>query len=191
MAEDLNTGRAARGLEQGWRLGRGGGRRPSAVVLPAGEEASGMATMLAGLLTDNLRDFPSRARAAAIARGAMVLQASDRAATVTLSFQPGQVTVADGLAPGAAVLYGPWLELAKLCSAQASPAVSLARGRVHVTKGHPMSVIPVGAYALSVPASFYADPATLARRRRVRHGALFLSGAVIAAVGIHARRNNK
>ena len=79
------------------------------VVLPAGDEASGLATMLADLLRDNMKDYPGRARVAALARGAVVMTASDRDISVTLSFRGREVVVTDGTASGAPVIAGPWL----------------------------------------------------------------------------------
>ena len=78
-------------VEEGLSEARPGARGAAApvVVVPGGEDASGMATMIAGLLADNVRDFPSRARAARLARGAVVLQATDRGFAVTLSFGRG------------------------------------------------------------------------------------------------------
>ncbi len=153
-----------------------------------------MASMLAGLLTDNLRDFPSRARAASIARGRLVLRASDRDVAVTLSFQPGRITITDGPADSAPVLYGPWMELTKLCSAQSSPVASLARGRVRVEVGGAhgvlrLNVIPLGSYALSVPASFYDDPATVRRRRLLRAelAGVCLAAATAVVLGLRSR----
>ena len=85
-----------------------------AVLLEAADQASGMAQMLGGLLEDNLRDYPIRARVASRTRGKVVLTASDRDLSVTLTFGDGQVVVSDGAADGAPLLAGPWLELAKL-----------------------------------------------------------------------------
>lgn len=165
--------------------------RAPAVVISGGDDASGMASMLADLLTSNLRDFPSRARAASIARGNLVLQASDRDVAVTLTFQPGRITITDGPTPTAPLLYGPWMELAKLCSAQSSPMASLAHGHVRVSRGSAhgvlwLNVIPLGSYSLSVPGSFYDDPATARRRRRrAQLVVACLGGAAAVMLGLH------
>ncbi len=76
------------------------------VTLANGADASGMATLLGGPLEDNLRGFPGRARVTGLARGDVILTASDRDVSVTLSFRGDEVVVANGKTEGAAVLAG-------------------------------------------------------------------------------------
>lgn len=149
------------------------------VVVEGGEEASGMATMLAGLLEDNVRDFPWRARVARGTRGDVVLTASDRGLSVTLSFRGHDIVVRDGVAADAASLSGSWEDMAKLCSGQASPAVALARGRVRVRPGTRLHVLPAASFVLSVPASFYGDDRP---RRRLLVGGGAVTAATLGAV---------
>jgi len=61
-----------------------------------GEEPSGLATMLGGLIEANLRANPDRA---ALLQPALVgILAEDAGVAITLRLTPGRVTVADGLA---------------------------------------------------------------------------------------------
>lgn len=137
------------------------------VVLPAGDEASGLATMLADLLRDNMKDYPGRARAAALARGAVVMRASDRDISVTLSFHGREVVVTDGTASGAPVIAGPWLEMAKLCSGQLSPIKAVAQKQLVISpSAHGLTALAGAGYALSIPPSFYGDEEAVAKRRR-------------------------
>lgn len=127
------------------------------VVLRDGDDASGMATMLAELLRDNLRDFPRRARVAARTRGALVLTASDRDLSITLSFGRDGIEVADGALPGAPRMAGSWLEMSRVCSGRASLLRALAGRGLTLTWGRHIWVLPAGGFVLSVPASFYGD----------------------------------
>jgi hypothetical protein len=131
-----------------------------------GEEASGMAHMLGGLLEDNLRDYPSRSRVAGLARGDAVLTASDRDISVTLSFRGHEVAIANGAAEHAPVLAGPWLDMAKLCSGQVSPVKAIVQRDLTITPRGRLDTVAAAGYVLSVPASFYDDAETTRRRRR-------------------------
>ncbi|HMV74755.1 MAG TPA: hypothetical protein PKB00_09300, partial [Microthrixaceae bacterium] len=91
------------------------------VVLRDGDDASGMALMIAGLLEDNLRDFPGRARVAARTRGSVVLTASDRDVSITVTFGSDGVEIADGARPGVAAMSGPWLTMSRVCSGRITP----------------------------------------------------------------------
>jgi hypothetical protein len=131
--------------------------------------------MLASLLADNLRDFRSRSLVARFTRGDVVLLASDRDIAVTLSFRPGEIVIGDGAAPGAPVLAGEWLDLAKLCSGQRSPIAAVTSGELRVTPGRNMWAAAGAGLALSVPKSFYEeDRETRIRRRRRRVVIIFL-----------------
>lgn len=163
------------------------------VVYADGDDASGMATMLGGLLEDNLRDYPARARVAGIARGDVVLTASDRDISVTVSFRGGEVVVSNGPAAHAAALAGPWLEMAKLCSGQVNPARALARRDLSIDPRGRLDAVAAAGYVLSVPASFYAagDPEALAaigrRRRRTAVAVLVVGVAVV----LYRRRHRR
>jgi hypothetical protein len=162
-----------------------------AITFADGEEASGMAHMLGGLLEDNLRDYPSRARVAGLARGNVVLTASDRDVSVTLSFRGHEVVVANGSTERAPVLAGPWLEMAKLCSGQASPLGALARREVSITPRARLDTVAAAGYVLSVPPSFYGDEAAVRQRRRqaIGVGVVAVAAAVIIVCGLRRRRN--
>ncbi len=133
------------------------------VGLPDGDDASGMATMLADLLDDNLGDFPTRAWVARIARGDVAFTATDRDMSVTITFLGDRIEVRDGTAAGAATIKAPWLTMAKLCSGQISPPRALADGDLKVSPGHRPLAAAAASFVVSVPPSYYGD----ARRRRL------------------------
>jgi hypothetical protein len=136
--------------------------------------------MLASLLKDNLRDFRSRSLVARFTRGDVVLLASDRDIAVTLSFRPGEILIGDGAMPGAPVLAGEWLDMAKLCSGQRSPIAAVTSGELRVTPGRGTLAAVGAGLALSVPKSFYEDDGeTLIRRRRGVVVSLVLLAAVM------------
>jgi hypothetical protein len=130
---------------------------PPEVVLTGGDDASGLAAMLADLLRDNLADFPGRARVAARLRGPVVLRAADHDLAVTISFDGDRIEIRDGATEGAAVVEGEWLAMAKLCSGQLAPWTALRAGEMAVRRGRPLHAAAGAGYVLSVPASFYAE----------------------------------
>lgn len=134
--------------------------------------------MLASLLQDNVRDFPTRALAARMARGEVVLLASDRDLAVTVSFRPGEVVIRDGAAPGATVLAGEWLDLARLCSGQRSPIAALASRELRLTGVRGMRAAAGAGLALSVPKSFYDQNPEASRHRRL---VILVSLSLVAA----------
>lgn len=153
------------------------------VTLVAGEDASGLACMLAALLEDNLRDFRARRFVASHTRGDVVLRASDRDLAVTLSFRRGEIRIAEGQVPDAPVLAGDWLELTRLCSGRRSPVAAVAARELHVTPGRGMRAAAGAGFALSVPRSFYEeDRDAVARRRLATVALLVLAPAVVAAL---------
>ncbi len=142
-----------------------------------------MAIMLADLLSDNLRDFPGRARVAARTRGALVLTASDRDLSITLTFGRGGIEVTDGAAPGAPSMAGSWLAMSRVCSGRISPLRALIDRELTVGRGRHLSVVPAGGFVLSVPASFYDDTGAIARRRRKVLIGVGIASVVVVAVG--------
>ena len=164
------------------------------VTFADGDDASGMAMMLGGLLEENLRDYPGRARVTRLARGDIVLTASDRDVSVTLSLKGNEVVVANGTTEGAAVLAGPWLEMAKLCSGQANPFTAVARRELTIEFGGRLDAMAAAGYALSIPSSFYQDDdeqeASQQRRRRVAIAVVVVTGTVVA-VGLLRRRRRR
>jgi len=155
-----------------------------------GENASGMASMLGGLLEDNLRDYPGRARVASLARGDLVLTASDRDISVTLSFRGDEVVVANGKRSGATVLAGPWLDMTKLCSGQVNPLTAIARRDLRIDPQGRIDTMAAAGFVLSIPSSFYADDDELARRRRRRRivaAAAVAAGAAVAVAYVKRR----
>lgn len=162
-----------------------------AVILRDGDEASGMATMIAGLLEDNLRDFPGRARVASRTRGAIVLTASDRDVSITLSFGRNGVEVSDGAQPGIPAMAGPWLTMSRVCSGRITPFRAIADRELKVTPGRSLWVVPAAGFVLSVPASFYGDAEAI-RKQRLQIAAVvvtILTLIVIVAV-IRAQRES-
>ena len=159
------------------------------VVRAAGDEASGLASMIADLLEQNIGDFPLRARAVALTRGDVVLTASDQGLSVTLQFGEGRVIVRDGAVPGAPALAGTWLEMAKVCSGQISTLAAVRERAIRVTPGHNPLALAGAGFALSVPPSFYEDDAARrARRRRATLITIALAAGVL--VLLLARRRS-
>ena len=132
----------------------------------------------------------ARARVAALARGAVVMTASDRDISVTLSFRGREVVVTDGTASGAPVIAGPWLEMAKLCSGQLSPVKAVAQKQLVITpSAHGLTALAGAGYALSIPPSFYGDEEAVAKRRRQTQITIAVGGGV--GVLIAGRRHRR
>lgn len=162
------------------------------VTFANGEEASGMATMLGSLLEENLRDYPGRARVASLARGDVVLTASDRDISVTLSFRGNEVVVTNGKAEGAAALAGPWLEMAKLCSGQVNPLKAVARRELTIEPRGRLDAMAAAGYVLSIPPSFYGDEDAIEQRRQqVAIAAVVTTGTVVAVVYLRRMRRRR
>lgn len=157
------------------------GRPPAApaVRLEAGEEASGLAMILGDLLESNLRDFPGRRRVAASSRGDVVLSASDRDISVTLSFRGREVVISEGALDAAPALKGAWLEMAAVCSGRLNPLRAMAQGKLKVALRRSPALVAATGFVLSVPESFYEDDEETAARRRRQ---ALVAGAGVAAV---------
>lgn len=175
----------------------GAGTGPE-VVLVDGDDASGLASMLADLMTDNLRDFPGRARVAARARGSVVMRAADHDLDVTLTFLPGRVEIRDGAAEGTATVAGPWLAMAQLCSGQTSPLAAWRSHDLELTRGRGLTTAAAAGYVLSVPASFYeqADGTTTETGASIRRTVTIVAlsvgaGVAVAGVAIVIRRRRR
>ncbi len=154
------------------------------VVLTNGDDASGMASMLAGLLEDNVRDFPGRARIASNARGSVVMRADDRDTAVTVSFGPGRVEISDGAAPGVTEIAGEWLAMAGLCSGQLSPIKAVKDKELTIKPGKHLPAAAVAGYVLSVPEAFYAEDGDAAKARAATNQkiAIGVGGAVAGLI---------
>lgn len=161
---------------------------PPEVVLAAGESASGLAYMVARLLEDNVRDFPTRVLAAVCTRGDVVLRTTDADTAVTVSFRTGEVVVDDGPKSGATVMAGEWLHLAEVCSGSRSVLGALARGDLRLQRGDGWRAAVGAGLALSVPGSFYRSDGG---RRRRRAGAALLGLGAVALVMAAAGRPEK
>lgn len=166
------------------------------VTFADGDEASGMATMLGGLLEENIRDYQGRARVARIARGDVVLTASDRDVSVTLSFRGPEVVVRNGRAEGAAALAGPWLEMAKLCSGQVNPLRAVVRRELTIEPRGRLDAVAAAGFVLSIPQSFYDDDAEAAtrrrrQRRRIAVAVVVTTGAVVAVTCARRARRRR
>jgi hypothetical protein len=169
--------------------------RPAPEVVLIGEDdASGMASMLAALLADNVRDFPGRARIAARARGSVVLRTADHGLDVTVSFCGGRVEVRDGAADGVTVVAGPWLTMAQLCSGQLSPVRAVRAGDLDVQPGRGLPAAAAAGYVLSVPESFYRE-ADAPVRGDDRSAVIIMALAAVVTVGawglVLARRRHR
>ncbi len=165
-----------------------GARSGPGVTLVAGDDASGLACMLASLLQDNLRDFRSRSFVARFTRGDVVLLASDRDIAITLSFRPAEILVEDGAVSGAPILAGEWLDMAKLCSGQRSPLGAMWSGALRVTRGRRMSAVAGAGFALSVPKSFYAENHAVLVRRRVVISVVIVATLALAGFALWGPR---
>ncbi|MFN8104320.1 MAG: hypothetical protein U0U69_07650 [Acidimicrobiia bacterium] len=160
------------------------------VTYADGEDASGMATMLGGLLEDNVRDYKGRAGVSRFARGDVVLTAADRDISVTLSFRGDEVVVANGASEGAAVLAGPWLEMAKLCSGQVNPFKAMARRELKIEPHGRLDTVAAAGFVLSVPPSFYGDEEAI-RRRRIQVGVAVAATIGVAVTIAYVRRRRR
>jgi hypothetical protein len=149
---------------------------PPRVTVPAGDQASGLAEMVAGLVAANLADSRSRSLLARVARGPLVLRTTDRPAAVTVTFSGAEVAVDDGGVPHAPVLAGPWLELAHVCSGTRSPWSAIAARDLRVAPGRRPHLLAVAGFVLAAP----ADAATAARHRRL--GRALAAGGAAAAI---------
>jgi len=158
---------------------------PPEVVLVDGDEASGMACMLADLITENLSDFPGRAMVARRASGDVVFTTTDQGLSVTLSFRDGRVEITDGARPGAPIVASPWLVMAALCSGRASPLKARSEGDLSVTFNHRPLAVAAAAYVVSVPPSHYGDGS---KRQVAIYSAIAVS---LAALTITRRRRSK
>jgi hypothetical protein len=163
------------------------------VTVKGGEEASGLASMVADLLRQNLADSRTRAAVALATRGDVGLTASDHGLSVTVSFRGGSVTVADD--PGEAsrqavpapVMAGNWLELAHVCAGQRSPFSAWRAGDVFIEPGgHPARLAAAG-YLLAAPA---IGEDLVRRRRRVVLAASVAAAASAGAWGVRSRRRS-
>lgn len=139
-----------------------------AVRLAAGEDASGMAVMLGDLLSDNLRDYPTRARVARAVRGPVVMTAADHDRSITVDFRGNEIVIEEGSTPGAASMAGPWLDLAAICSGGLSPLQAMREKRIEVDNMRRADLLAAAGYVMSVPASYYRDEEENERIRRRR-----------------------
>jgi len=152
------------------------------VILTDGDDATGMASMLAGLLEGNLTDFSSRAVAARSLRGEVVFTTADRDLSVTIRFLGERIEVCDGVVAGATTIRAPWMTMAKLCSGQVSPVRALADRDLTVSLGHGAFTAAGASFVLSVPPSYYGD-----NRRRQQFAKVALVFTIATAVFVVRR----
>lgn len=133
------------------------------VVLTDGDDASGMASMLAGLLEDNLSDFPGRARVARTIRGGVVFTAADRDMSVSITFLGNRIEVSDGVTTGATMIRAPWMTMAKLCSGQISPVRALIDRDLAISFGRSPLAAAGASFVVSVPPSHFGDDRRLSK----------------------------
>ncbi len=119
--------------------------------------AIGMAEMLRGLVEANLRDSKTRAVLASKARGAVILEASDKELSVTMSFTSTRIELLPFARSGLSVLTGPWMEMTKICSGRISPFRAICGRQLKVVFIRPFSVLLVAAYIMKVPRSVYRE----------------------------------
>lgn len=140
-----------------------GSVKAPSVQLAAGDEASGMASMLGELLADNLRDFPARARVARLVRGPVVMTAADHNRSITVRFAGKVITIEEGATPGAPCMAGQWLDLAKVCSGGLSPFQAVKERKVQVQNLARADLLAAAGFVMSVPASYYGEVKRVAR----------------------------
>lgn len=161
------------------------------VRLGAGDDASGMASMLADLLGDNLRDYPARSRVARMVRGAVVMTASDHGRSVTVRFNGPEIVVDEGADDTAPCMVGPWLDLAQLCSGRLSPMRAVADRRLTLRHLGRPDLLAAAGYVMSVPASYYGDGSSSRQlRRRIAVATAVTAVAGVIAVGVLGRRRS-
>ncbi len=148
-----------------------------------------MATMLGDLLADNLRDYPGRARVARLARGPVVMTASDHDRSITVHFSGDEIAIAEGSVEDAARMVGPWLDLAQLCSGQLSPLQAVRSRRLQLHHVRRVDLLAAAGYVLSVPASYYGDTPKLPEREVVL--AVVASGVAIATATVVLRARSR
>lgn len=155
-----------------------------AVRLAAGDDASGMAVMLGDLLSDNLRDYPTRARVARLVRGPVVMTAADHDRSITVDFRGYEIVIDEGTRPGAASMSGPWLDLAAICSGGLSPLTAMREKRIEVDNMRRADLLGAAGYVMSVPASYYRDEEETERLRqqRIRIAAIIIAIVVIVVL---------
>lgn len=159
---------------------------PPEVVLVDGDEASGMACMLADLITENLSDYPGRSMVARRARGDVAFTTTDQGISVTLSFRDGRVEITDGARPGAPIVASPWLVMAALCSGRASPLKARSEGDLSVTFNRRPLTVAAAAYVVSVPPTHYGDGSR--RRVAIYSGIAVSLAALTIAWRLRSRR---
>jgi hypothetical protein len=127
-----------------------------------------------------------------MARGRVVLTASDRDVSVTLTFRSGVVEIRDGADPDAPVVAAPWLSMANICSGRTSPQAAWWDGDLRVRRlaRSPLATA-AASFVLSVPAAFYEDAdtgTTPSRPAGIRSWAVdhpvFVLAAVLGALGL-------
>lgn len=153
------------------------------VVLADGDDASGMACMLADLITDNLNDYPARALVARRARGDVVFTTTDHGVAVTLSFRGGRVEITDGVMAGAPVIEAPWMTMAALCSGRSSPLKARCENDLSVTLNRRPVPVAAAAYVVSVPGSHYGKSSN-----RARTALVLAAGVCLVASFARSRR---
>lgn len=152
------------------------------VELEGGDDASGLASMLADLLRDNLRDFGGRAKIARLTRGSVVFRAADHDLDVTIQFLGNRIVVRDGAEPGVTIVAGPWLAMAQLCSGQLPPFKAMRGGELDITPGRSLPTAGAAGFVLSVPESFYLDEEAAAARRAKNRQKAALAAALVVSV---------
>ena len=162
------------------------------VRLAAVDDASGMAVMLGDLLTDNLRDYPTRARVARAVRGPVVMTAADHDRSITVRFSGTEILIEEGSAPGAASMAGPWLDLAAICSGGLSPLQAMREKRIEVANMARADLLAAAGYVMSVPASYYRDEEENERLRKRRRtiAVIVLVITVLVLLGLITRKES-
>ena len=106
-----------------------------AVRLDAGDEASGLASMIGQYLEQILTVSPQKCAEAATLRGRFGLNAREGDVAVTVEFGDRGIDISEGLRDPDAVISGPVETLMHTLAGRANPALEVCRGAITVVPG--------------------------------------------------------
>jgi hypothetical protein len=122
--------------------------RPVRVALAAGEEASGLASMIGQYVEQIIADSPEKRAEAAALRGRLGLHAREGNVAVTIVFAGGGVVIEEGLREPNAVIAGEVEFLMHVLAGRANPVWELAGGHVTIRPSLQRPLFAYRAYRL-------------------------------------------
>jgi hypothetical protein len=124
------------------------GTTPIRVRLVEGAE-SGLASIVAQYLEQDLAEFEEKRRRASRLRGRVAMTASDHDATVTLDFRGEEIFIWDGKRPPLdASIEGPYQGLVRLLQGEANPLREHLRGLLRVRSSLRRPLFPLQVHRL-------------------------------------------